>query len=100
MSASFEAEGHTVARCNERISCPQGLKPGFTLGFTGTTKVVPFRPFSRPGLISAPQSAALIEFSFDFPAVEIAWIFCEVLALTGFCAQRMFIRFRGQSDSH
>jgi hypothetical protein len=38
----FEAEGHTVARCNERISCPQGLKPGFIYGFIGTTEVVPF----------------------------------------------------------
>jgi hypothetical protein len=34
------------------------------------------------------------------PDVEIAWKFCGTLALTGFRRQRMFVRFRGQSDSH
>jgi hypothetical protein len=86
----FEAEDHTVARCNERISCPQRLKPDFAYGFIGMTEVVPFpnevacfpgsscglfgrgrffRLLFNPGLISAPQFAASAENlpAFPFP---------------------------------
>jgi hypothetical protein len=38
--------------------------------------------------------------SHNGPDVENIWKSCGMCRLTGFCPARMFVRFRGQSDSH